>query len=378
MPRLRLPADLPRRPKEVGWGFSRSQENAKVFFFLACELPQSARRIHLYNKIKIIHIFGRGLLLVQESTHTLIYRRLDLQSDLAALFSLLHEIEQTDQTGEQLTEASLHEQLTWSGQDPALNNRVVALPDRTSLVGYGIIQKTSTDANADLYIAVHPSWRCQGIGSQLFSRLLERAFELDTQALRAYAPAQNEGAKLFVRKQGFEPVSTFTRLGLRAIQSFPDPALPQGFTVRSYDQIERVDLYTEALNRSYEGYWGHLQCTTEEVTRFLPHLNHAGIFLLFAPDGTIAGTCRATINEPLTGEHEAPTALIDAPGIVAQYRGAYLALPLLLTAIHWLLSQRPAMLEIEAWGEAPDTLEIYRSLGFTTTKEEISYRRSLK
>ncbi|HEU5228585.1 MAG TPA: GNAT family N-acetyltransferase [Ktedonobacteraceae bacterium] len=315
---------------------------------------------------------------MQESTHTLIYRRLDLQSDLAALFSLLHEIAQTDQTGEQLTEASLHEQLTWSGQDPALNNRVVALPDRTSLVGYGIIQKTSTDANADLYIAVHPSWRCQGIGSQLFSRLLERAFELDTQALRAYAPAQNEGAKLFVRKQGFEPVSTFTRLGLRAIQSFPDPALPQGFTVRSYDQIERVDLYTEALNRSYEGYWGHLQCTTEEVTRFLPHLNHAGIFLLFAPDGTIAGTCRATINEPLTGEHEAPTALIDAPGIVAQYRGAYLALPLLLTAIHWLLSQRPAMLEIEAWGEAPDTLEIYRSLGFTTTKEEISYRRSLK
>lgn len=315
---------------------------------------------------------------MQESADTLIYRRFDLQDDLAALVDLLKDAEQADHTGAQVTEAALREQLTWSGQDPALNNWVVTLPDSASLVGYGMIQKTPNDANADLYLAVHLSWRRRGIGSQLFAHLLERASELDARALRTYVPIQNEGASRFVCMHGFEPISTYTRLSLTRMQSFPAPALPQGFTTHSYDQIEQVDLYTEALNRSYEGYWGHLQSTQEEVARFLPHLNHAGIFLLFAPDGTIAGTCRAELSDQLTQERGVPTALIDAPGIVAGYRDAKLALPLLLTAIHWLLLHHPATLDLEAWGEAPGTLARYRSLGFTVTKEEISYRRNLE
>jgi ribosomal protein S18 acetylase RimI-like enzyme len=315
---------------------------------------------------------------MHESVSALIYRQFDLQDDLAALVGLLHEVEQADHTGEQVTEATIREQLTWSSQDPTLNNWVVAFPDSASLVGYGMIQKTATDPNADCYLAVHPSWRRQGIGTQLFVRLLERASELDAQALRTYVPVRNEGASLFACTQGFEPVSTFTRLSLTDIPTLPTPALPQGFTTRSYDQLERVDLYTEALNRGYEGYWGHVQSTQEEVARFLPHLNHAGIFLLFAPDGTIAGTCRAELSEPLTGERGVPTALIDAPGIVARYREAKLALPLLLTVIHWLLPQHPQRLELEAWGETPGTLALYHALGFTVTKEEISYRRNLE
>ena len=315
---------------------------------------------------------------MRESVGPLIYRRLKLQNDLTALVGLLRDVEQADQTGEQVTEAALREQLTWSGQDPALNNWVVAFPDSAALVGYGMIQKAATDPNADLSIAVHPSWRRQGIGHQLFAHLLTRASELEARALRAYVPVQNEGAHLFVCAQGFAPVSTFTRLSLTGMPPFPAPVLPQGFTTRSYDQIERVDLYTEALNRGYEGYWGHLHSTKEEVARFLLHLNHAGIFLLFAPDGTLAGTCRADLSEPHTREHGTPTALIDAPGIVAGYREANLALPLLLTAIHWLLPQHPHTLELEAWGEAPGRLALYRALGFTVTKEELSYRRNLE
>ncbi|GHO81636.1 hypothetical protein KSD_94070 [Ktedonobacter sp. SOSP1-85] len=311
---------------------------------------------------------------MQQAASSLIYRKLNLQDDLIALVKLLQEVEQADQTGEQVSEDFLREQLTWSGQDPALNNWVVALPDSTSLVGYGLLQKTPNDPNADLSIYVHPLWRRQGIGSQLLAYLLERANELDSQAFRAYVPVQNEGANLFVQAQKFEPVSTYVRLSLADIQPFATPVLPQGFTIRSYDQVRRVDLYVEALNRSYEGYWGHLQCTQEDVARFLPHLNPAGIFLLFAPDGSIAGTCRATLSEQ---EGEVRTALIDAPGIVTQYREGNLALQLLLTVIGWLLPQQSTVLELEAWGEAPETLADYRKLGFSTVKEEISYRRNL-
>ena len=318
-----------------------------------------------------------GYKILNRSTNTLIFRSFDLQRDLVALVSLLKDIDQADRTGEGITEAAIHEQITWTGQDPALNNWVVALPESDSLVGYGSIQKSSNDDNADLNIAVHPSWRRQGIGCQLFMRILERAYELDAQAMRVYANAQNEGAGLFVRKLGFEPVSTYTRLSVSDRQNFPAPVLPQGFTTHSYDQIQRVDLYTEALNRSYEGLWGHLQSKPEDVARWLPQLNHAGIFLLFASDGTIAGTCRAELSEHLLEERGVPTALIDAPGIIPEYRNADLYLPLLLTTIHWLLPQGPAIYEMESWGDAPETLALYRSLGFSLLKEEISYRREL-
>ena len=311
------------------------------------------------------------------SNDSLIYRNFDLERDLTALVHLLTDVEQADHTGDIVTEATLREQLTWSGQNPTPNNWVVTLPDSTSLAGYGVIQKALNDDNADFHIVVHPSWRRRGIGKQIFARILKRARELNARALRVYVNVLNEGASLFVRKYDFDPVSTYTRLSISDRQPFPDPTLPQGFTMRSYDQIQRVDLYTEAMNRCYEGLWGHLQISQEELAGWLPQLNPAGIFLLFAPDGSIAGTCRAEINEPLTKERGTPTALIDAPGVVPAYRHANLYLPLLLTSIHWLRPQNSATLELESWGESPAILDLYRSLGFGTMKEEISYRRNL-
>jgi hypothetical protein len=60
---------------------------------------------------------------MQQFTGTFIYRHLDIQRDLPALVSLLEDVEQADQTGDHVSEAAPREQLTWSGQDPALNNR---------------------------------------------------------------------------------------------------------------------------------------------------------------------------------------------------------------------------------------------------------------
>jgi mycothiol synthase len=330
-----------------------------------------------------------------EAEQRIDYRSLDLEQDLAALVELLGEVERADPTGDSITEDALREQLTWTGQDPAPNNWVATVTNGSLLVGYGLIQKTPNDPNADVFVAVHPAWRRRGIGTQLFTYLLARASELDAQAFRAYVPESNEGSTGFVRALGsFEPVSTFTRmsLDLRGNMSAPGgwapslpgpepsvamPHLPSGFTIRSYDQIEQVELYTEAVNQSYDGYWGHFHSTPDEVARYLLRRDHAGIFILFAPDGSIAGTGRAELREPAT-QGDVPTALVDAPGIVSRYRHADLGPPLLLAAIHWLLPKGPAAIDLEAWGEAPATLARYRELGFAVTKEEISYRRRLQ
>jgi ribosomal protein S18 acetylase RimI-like enzyme len=88
--------------------------------------------------------------------------------------------------------------------------------------------------------------------------------------------------------------------------------------------------------------------------------------------------CRAEISEHLTKLRGAPIGLVDAPGVVSAYREAGLQQPLVLTALHWLVPQAPATIELESWGDTTETLALYRALGFKPLQEAISYRRSLK
>ncbi|HEY7418098.1 MAG TPA: GNAT family N-acetyltransferase, partial [Ktedonobacteraceae bacterium] len=308
---------------------------------------------------------------------TILYRHFDVQRDFMPLVTLLNDVEQTDHDGEDVSEAALREQLTWTGHNLALDRWVATLSDNTSLVGYGAIFKTPNDDCADLYVAVHPEWRRHGIGSELLAHLLERAHEVGSHTVRVYAGVQHQAAKLFLSNHGFDPVATYTRMTIPGSQSFPVPALPPGFVVRSYDQIQQIDLFTETTNRCYEGLWGHRQVSQEEVAEWLPHLLAEGIFLLFSPDGVAVGICRAEISEHLTTLRGASTGLVDAPGIISSYREANLYVPLLLTALRWLAPQSPTTIEIESWGDSADVLAQYRALGFTPMQEATSYSRDL-
>jgi GNAT superfamily N-acetyltransferase len=181
------------------------------------------------------------------STSTPIYRPLDLEHDFIPLVALLNEIKRADHNDEIISEADLHDMLTGTGQDPATNTWVVTAPNSASLIGCGLILKAPNDEHADLLIAVHPSWRGQGIGSQIFTFLLERARALNTRAVRGYVDIQHRAADHFARNRGFEPVSTYTRLTVSASRPFPGAVLPPGFVTRSYDQVQRIDLLTQAI-----------------------------------------------------------------------------------------------------------------------------------
>lgn len=308
------------------------------------------------------------------STNVCTTRRFDLRRDLAAVVALLNDVRLADQDEDLMSEETLGELL---GQKPEKYARVAVAADRTSIAGFALLQKVSTDENADLLIAVHPSRRGQGIGSQLLELLLERARELGTRAVRGYVNAANQAAARFVRTRGFEPVSAYVRLAIEASRPFPHPHLPPGFEARSYDRVQRLDLFVQATNRGYEGRWGHLHVSEEEVAAWLPRLKQEGIMLLFAPDGALAGIGRAELSEQLTAQRGVLTGLIDAPGVIPEYRQHELYVPLLLTLIHWLLTEGPARIEIESWGDDAQTLACYRDLGFGLAREEISYRRVL-
>ena len=312
------------------------------------------------------------------STNIFNYRHFDVQRDFASLVTLLNEVEQVDHDGEDVSEAMLREQLTWPGHDPALDRCVVTPGDSGQLVGYGTMFKSPNDEHADVYIAVHPAWRRQGIGRKLLARVLVRAHEAGASDVRVYANAERSGPNAFLLKCGFTPVSAYTCMAFAGTQTFPAPDVPEGFIIRNYDQVGRVDVLLDIMNRGYQGLWGHRWITMEEMTEWFPQLTLAGTFLLFAPDGTAVGICRAEMSEHLSALRGVSTGLIDAPGVVAEYREDAFYRSLLLTAMRWLAPQSPSVIELESWGDAAPTLAAYRALGFTIVQEAISYRLLLE
>jgi mycothiol synthase len=312
------------------------------------------------------------------SDTTIIYRRFETQHDFEPLATLLQAVEQNDQDGEDVSEEALRDQLTWFGHDPSLDRWIATTKNDAELIGSGAIFVTPNDEHADLYIAVHPAWRQHGIATKLLAHLQERLYELNVQDMRVYANANNQAANAFLHAHGLTPRSTYTRMSAATTQAFPPPLFPEGFVVKNYAQVQRIELFMEATNESYKELWGHRHVTEEEVSSWLPAFTPEGLFLLFAPDGTIAGISRADISRHLTELSGVPSGLIDAPGVVPAYRDADLYVPLLLTALQWLLSQKPESIELESWGDAPETLKGYRDLGFSTVQEQISYQRDLK
>ena len=314
---------------------------------------------------------------------TLVYRNFDTQHDFARLAALLREVEQADHDGEDVSEDALREQLTWAGHDPAQDRRVAIVRvagtegEIEQFVGFGTVFMSPNDTHADIYVAVHQAWRRRGIGSALLARVLERAREKGASDTRVYANAEHKAPNDFLLKHGFAPVAAYMRMAIAGKHSFPAPDMPSGFTVRSYAEVRDMRIMLEALNRGYEGLWGHRNVSEEEMAEWFPQLPQEGVFLLFAPDGSVAGTVRAGMNEHLSELRGTPTGLVDAPGVVPEYRQFNLYRPLLLTTLHWLAAQNPAHIELESWGDAPETLALYHNLGFKTVQEQISYRLSL-
>ena len=291
---------------------------------------------------------------------TIAYRYFDIQHDFNSLVTLLQQVEQADNNGEDVSENALREQLTWFGHNPNRDRWIATSHDGSELVGYG---------------AVHPAYRRRGIATHLLAYLHKRLYEVNVKDMRVYASLRNKAANAFLHTYGFTPRSTYTRMTIPTTQVFPPSTFPLGFFKRRYVQLQ---LFMQAINTCYEGMWGHHNINAEEMSEWLPTLTPEGIFLLFAPDNTIVGIIRAEASDHLSELRGVPTGLIDAPGVVPAYRDNDLYSPLLLTALQWLAPQKLESIELESWGDAPETLALYQHLGFTITQVQVSYHQDLK
>jgi mycothiol synthase len=301
--------------------------------------------------------------------------------DIPHLSHMLSDIEAVDHDGEETSEEALRAQLTWPNYHPEQDCHVIEAPgDPHTLIGYSSVF-AQTAERSTLYIAVHPHWRRRGLGSALLAGAVRRAQETRASYVTINANARNKAANTFLRQHGFSLAgSAWTLLAPPGI-TLEEARWPAGYTVQSYAGLQHLPAVVEVHNRSFADQWGHAenyQATTGElILNWLSSTDPAGVFLAFAPGGSVAGFCRALLATENDNPDGNGTDQLDAPGVVPEHRHQGLYRPLVLTAMHWLRAQARHPIILQSWGDSDQTIAVYRDVGFELLQHFFAYRCDL-
>ena len=304
-------------------------------------------------------------------------------TDLLPLVRLLTDVERVDHDGEDTSESAQRAWMNAPNHDPTRDRWVIQSPDNVEqLIGYGAIY-TPTTERAAIYVAVHPAWRRRGLGSVLLERVLNRVRESGRSHANVDANERNAAANAFLRHHHGQVMSGSWLLKAAAGSPLEEVVWPPGYTLRTYAEVQQVAIWVEVTTRSYGDLWGHGENTagtvTEElIARRVSGWNQESMFLVFAPDGQVAGFCQVFLNTEHVAENSGgATDYLNGPGVVPEHRCQGLYRPLILTALRWQRTHSPRGMTLELYGETEPTVAVYQAVGFTLLQHFIAYRLDL-
>jgi mycothiol synthase len=301
------------------------------------------------------------------------------EQDLPSLARLLTEIEAMDRDGEDTSEDYLRASLAWPNYRP--NHDVWVAESEEKLVGYGVALEQPSE-NCTIYIVVHPEYRRQRLGSQLFLLTLDRAREVGAKDILVYANERNQGSDQFLKHHQFQQVGSSGSLKLNGEMELHVVEFPEGFALKKYSEVNDPLLLLKALNECYHGMWGHQHndnpsAEERRSPRFLHYYAADDILLLFDEKDSIFGICSLKPQGKREGNGEISD-LLDGPGIIPPYREQGYQRQMVLAGIDHLRKKGKRPITLEFWGDNENALDIYRSLGFEMVNRYLAYHRELQ
>ncbi len=299
-----------------------------------------------------------------------VIRHYVLEENVSALSQMLTEIELIDHDGEETSEEFLRSMANWPNFDPDQNVWVAEVDG--AFIGYSQILPKS-DGICSIYVVVHPAQRSKGLGSELLALVLTRARQTELKIIIVYANGHNIASTRFLKHHGFEVVGT-SGVMVAPVRDIPRAELPQGYSLRRYPEIGDPQVVVQALNECYKDMVGHHQNVTS-AERYMDYYGEEGIHLLFDENGKLIGIC-AGKPEGKTDERGLSD-LLDAPGLVKEYRHRGFQHFFTLAVMNWLREKGLHPITLEYWGDEEQAIEIYRQFGFDLVNEQLTYRKEL-
>jgi len=299
--------------------------------------------------------------------------------DLASLARMLTEIELNDRDGEDTSKEALRAALEWPNYRP--DQDVWVAESDGKLVGYGVVLEQPS-RQSTLYVVVHPAQRRKRLGSQLFELVLARARAIGSKTILIYANEHNSASNMFLKARGLVPVGSSGTMQAPASLAIPAFDIPAGFSLKRYSEVNDTRILLSALNDCYLGMWGHQHDDApgaEEIQspRFLKYYNADDILLLFDSKPAVSGICSLK-SEGRRDQNHQLSDLLDAPGILKEYRELGYQYTMLLAGLEQLRQRGSRPIVLEFWGDHENVLNIYRTLGFEMVNRYIAYRRDLE
>ena len=311
-------------------------------------------------------------------TDALLIRHYAPELDLPALAGVLTEIESIDRDGEDTSEEYLRNMLSWPNFRPGQDAWVAEAGGK--LIGFAAASEQPS-RRCTLYIVVHPAERRKGLGSQMLDLTLGRARELGSKSILLYANEHNPASNSFLAHHGFAAVGSSGAMLAPAALEIPAFGFPAGFTLKRYSDLNDPSILLAALDDCYLDMWGHQhndKRTEEELQspRFLKYYDPADILLLFDAGNAVSGICSLK-SEGRRDQNDEPVDLLDAPGVIKQYREKGYQRQLVLAGIHHLRRRGRRPIRLEFWGDNENVLGINAALGFGMLNRYMAYHMEI-
>lgn len=302
--------------------------------------------------------------------------------DAAGLARLLAAAEEIDRTGELVTEADLHEELT----DPALDLDVdsVAVVEHDELVAYQISlvrpEVTGVGRAVGSRAVVHPRSRGRGIGTALVRRGLERAVDADARFLARVVDADAAAAAVFAA-QGLRPVRWWSQMARDLAEPVAPVGVPEGVGLHplgpDYDAARWDEPLRAAHNAAFAGHWGSSAVGADAwryqrtgTGAFRPACSVAATH----PDAGPGAVVAYVLSYEFPAPDGRPELLVATVGTRAQWRGRGLAAALLTHVLAAAVAAGfpTSSLTVDA-ENATGALGVYERVGFAAERRFVTY-----
>jgi mycothiol synthase len=238
------------------------------------------------------------------------------------------------------------------------------------LAGFAVVVE-ERDGNGVLEVAVHPSYRNQGVADRLVGQLQAiRGFA----GLKAWSHGNHEAAAELAARYGYSPVRELWKMRLTtSAAQLPDAALPDGITLRTFvpGQDEEAWLASNRAAFAHHPEQGNMTRADLEARMAEPWFDPAGFLLAVDSEGALHGFHWTKVH-PRHGEHPA-IGEVYVVGVTPDAQGTGLGKALTIAGIKHLQQHglHAVMLYVDA--DNIPAVALYRRLGFTRWDVDVMY-----